>query len=262
MENNAVYDRIEDLMAKADEIKIAVNEFGGMLEDIQTFTNETNVVVKDILNGRQLSEWIADLETSGAASATYADSDRMNALIADTDACKNIKIAQYLLDWAAQKNKAHVYYGSVFGQASGVNWSSLTALNSIMSNGSAFSLIAADATVFKVSCLSPTCRRSIFSNCSTTENIILASDVALGVLNSLSVTNGEMGSSSEQDVFVLKANQEYGHGTMYYKCGGSAEIWKGSFSSYGTVNKFVDRISLSKGEDVTIRLDYIYVDFS
>ena len=177
-------------MAKANDIKLAVDaiqtdvtEFGDMLGDIQAFTNETNVVVKDILNGRQISEWIADLETSGTASATYADSDRMNALIADTDACKNVKISQILLDWAVAQNKASIYFGSAIGNVSGVTWDNLSNVDAIMGNSAAFTMIANDSTVFSAVMKNAVCRPSIYRNYLVTEAVIRGSEVARTVLD-------------------------------------------------------------------------------
>lgn len=182
MENNAIYDRIEDLMAKADEIKLAVDEFGEMLGDIQAFTNETNVVVKDILNGRQISEWIADLAASGKASATYADASRMQALIADRDACRNVQANQHIFDWGVANNKVGAFFNSALGAVSGVNWGAITTPAQMCKNSAAFTAIVKDSSIFTVTLNNAVSRPAIFNGYAVTEKIIAGSSVALGVL--------------------------------------------------------------------------------
>ena len=263
MENNAIYDRIEDLMAKADEIKLAVDEFGEMLEDIQTFTNETNVVVKDILSGRQLSEWIADLETSGTASATYADSDRMNALIADTDACKNIKIAQYLLDWAVAHNQTGTYLGACVGNVSGVTWSSLTTPTQVCGNSSAFSAAANNDTAFNAMLGNASCKSAMYNGYATTENVIRSSAVALAALRAKQSTSWQGSGGNEYiafnnlgKAFILGNNQKYKNASVTRPGGGYI-----TENDTTAINRF--------GSQVTINLPYSgvntmlsYVDFS
>lgn len=204
--DTVVYDAIEKLQAKADEIKLAVDEFGEMLEDIQAFTNETNIVVKDILNGRQLSEWIADLAASGKSSATYADASRMQALIEDKDACKNVTANQYILDWGAANNKVGAFFNSIVGSVSGVTWSSLTTLTQVCSNASAFQAVANDSSAFDVIVTNDLGRDALFSCYSTTESVIADSSVALNILDSMKKTrkfNQADSSGSNLRWFVL-----------------------------------------------------------
>ena len=181
--DKVVYDRIEDLMAKADEIKLAVDEFGEMLEDIQTFTNETNVVVKDILNGRQLSEWIADLAASGKSSATYADTSRMQALIEDTDACKNVQVSQHIFDWGVTNNKVGVFLNSCFGTVSGISWNEISTPSQASSNSSAFQKIASDGPCFSVFFMNSIAKQSLWDNFLVTEPHIHSSPQAIDVLS-------------------------------------------------------------------------------
>lgn len=182
MENTVIYDAIEKLQAKADEIKLAVDEFGEMLEEIQGFTNETNVVVKDILNGRQLSEWIADLAASGKQSATYSNADRMNALIADRDACRNITVSQHIFDWGVAKNKVGTYLNSAIGSVNGVTWSNVTTAMQAFGNANAFSAITRDSVVFSAAVGNQTSRQAMYSNYSVTQDKIKSSSVAINIL--------------------------------------------------------------------------------
>lgn len=170
-------------VSKLDQILTRLDAQDTQLASIYGFVNETNVVVKDILQGRQLSEWITDLVTSGTSSATYGNGDRMNMLIADSDACKNTDVTQYLLDWAVAHNKAGTYYNSVLGPVSGATWANLTTADSVMANSASFTAVAANNTTFTASMNNSTCRTAIYNNAATTENIILASSVAMAVLN-------------------------------------------------------------------------------
>lgn len=97
MENNAIYDRIEDLMAKAGEIKLAVDEFGEMLEAVHELSSDTNITVTDIYLGTTYGEWITDLKDSGKSSSTYADASRMQSLIKYPQAVSDASVCCYLI---------------------------------------------------------------------------------------------------------------------------------------------------------------------
>lgn len=45
-----------ELLEEHRKLKAAVDQFGAKLEAVYGFTNETNVVVKDILSGLQISK--------------------------------------------------------------------------------------------------------------------------------------------------------------------------------------------------------------
>lgn len=284
MENNAIYDRIEDLMAKANDIKLAVDaiqtdvtEFGDMLGDIQAFTNETNVVVKDILNGRQISEWIADLETSGTASATYADSDRMNALIADTDACKNVKIAQILLNWSVNQNKANTFFGSALGDVSGVTWDSLASVNAIMANSAALTKIANDKTVFDAVMNNSECKLGIWNNASTAESIFSESSIAQNIFTkhkeSVEIYDAwedRVSKPLTKNAYLLGVYFRYGD-THYdlsiiinKPSGGSSTLTKRPNDGETiSVKQFMTKVTVQpENDDRSVRADAIYVDFS
>lgn len=269
MENSAVYSRIDDLIAKADEIKLAVDEFGEMLEDIQAFTNETNVVVKDILNGRKLSEWLADLIASGKQSATYADASRMQALAEDADACKNVQASQHIFDWCVTNNKVGTYYNSIFGSVNGVTWSSLTTPALAYANASAFAKVANDSTAFTTAMDNATAKRAIYNAYATTEAIIRSSSIAVSILTARQQVQDYRASLSTDDdyymnVFMLDYQAEPdGHcsPTIYYADGSSKEF---TSDSSGRLNKFVSRVRLEGDYNTSrwSRIKFYYVDFS
>lgn len=203
--DTVVYDAIEKLQAKADEIKFAVDEFGEMLEDIQTFTNETNLVVKDILNGRQLSEWIADLAASGKESATYADAGRMQALAEDTDACKNVQVSQHIFDWCVTNNKVGTYYNSIFGAVSGVTWNILTTPALAYANASAFSKVANDSTAFTTAMENSISKKAIWNNLNVCDGIIRSSSTALNKLDEMAGSETTIFIPFTKNVFIVSA---------------------------------------------------------
>lgn len=287
MDNNVVYDRIDELMVKAEEIKSSladvqadVIEFGGMLENVQAFTNETNVVVKDILNGRQLSEWIADLAASGKSSATYADSSRMQALAEDTDACKNVQVTQHIFDWSVINNKVGTYYNSYFGAVSGVTWDKLTTPSLVYANSNAFKKIANDSDVFKTAMSNSAARVAMFNNYGTTESIINSSSVAMSYLNSVRkfVTIYDYWNDDYKPItgklFILSASNGYNSFdrltvSITNPKNSVSEIDLGEYRGYAgdsdfyfkDVKKFASKVSAGPS-NTTNTVNVRYVDFS
>lgn len=274
MENNAIYDRIEDLMAKANDIKLAVDaiqtdvtEFGDMLGDIQAFTNETNVVVKDILNGRQISEWIADLAASGKSSATYADASRMQALAEDTDACKNVQVSQHIFDWCVTNNKVGTYYNSIFGAVSGVPWSSLTAPAQVFANATAFGKVANDSTTFETLLNNATAKAELWNQSGVTESVLASSPVALSHLSSLSVSEStSLGGTFNKNMFILTYEvRSIGGGEVLVTLKNGGSVTYGT-NTEGRLNAFALRAKTEVGGSssypVRSYFDFTYVDFS
>lgn len=128
-----------DIIVRLDGIKDQIDE-------VYTFVNETNVVVKDILNGSKIQEWIADLAASGKQSGTYKDASRMNTLLASSDACKNATINQWLFDFAYDNSKVGQFFGSVFNQ----NWSSVTTFTQALQNSTIMSSVMNNSEGVKV----------------------------------------------------------------------------------------------------------------
>lgn len=146
MENSAVYSRIDDLIAKADEIKLSVDEFGEMLEDVRSLAQETNVTVTDIYLGTTYGEWITDLKDSGKSSSTYADASRMLSLIKYPQAVSDASVCCYLMQWAIDNNKLGILAQTAGGSAtSGEDWSSLTSVPQVFGNEDAFAALMSNA---------------------------------------------------------------------------------------------------------------------
>lgn len=279
MENSAVYSRIDDLIAKADEIKLAVDDlqadvalFGSMLDDIQNFTNETNVVVKDILLGTQIADWIEDLKASGTSSATYNDETRMNTLIANTDAARTTSISQILYDWSVSKNKTGVYFGACVGNVSDVNWNNLTTPSAVTSNLNAFEAVAKDEIAFRVSMDNSVTKTAIRTNWSVTEEP-MGNVIAVSILQSYQkkIQLYNLSGSSDSvslNGFVLSVGP-FAHNTVTVHCLDGTSVYKsvgaGDYKKTPqTVNRFADSVS-STDKNITgarTEADVYYVDFS
>lgn len=248
---------------------IEVGKLDELLERATSLMNrveDTYLVAKDILLGTNISDWVADLEASGTSSATYGDSDRMNALIENTDACRNANVAQYLLAWAVLQNKANTYFGSALGDSSGVTWESLTSVNAIMANSAAFTAIAGDSLVYEVTAKNVPCRQAIFSNSDTTEDIIKASDTALNVMrNKLLQRNSMTGYGNKEfvkNMFLMTAKNENSSSiiAVVEKAGSAIKQIPGNYNgSNVSVNAFADKIYCNGSQG---QIYAWYVDFS
>lgn len=248
---------------------IEVGKLDELLDRATSLMNrveDTYLVAKDILMGTNIADWVADLEASGTGSATYADSDRMNALIGNTDACRNVNVAQYLLDWAVAQNKASTYFSSALGDVSGVTWESLTSVNAIMANSTAFTAIAGDSLVYEVTAKNVPCRQAIFSNADTTEDIIKASNTALNVMrNKLLQKNSMTGYGNKEfvkNMFLMTAKNENSSSiiAVVEKAGSTIKQIPGNYSgSNVSVNAFADKIYCNGSQG---QIYAWYVDFS
>lgn len=155
---------------------------------VQTQLNNIKITVDDILLGRNLSEWIADLAASGVESATYKDSSRMQALTESKDACRNITVNQYIFDWSVNNNKVGTFFGSALGTVSGVTWSNLTTSAKVCANANAFRAVANDTITFTVAVTNNTFRPAIFDNRSVTRSIFESSNVAMTIMKNRKTT--------------------------------------------------------------------------
>lgn len=182
MENNAIYDRIDDVLNRVESLF-------GRVED-------TYLVAKDILLGTQISDWIADLKASGTASATYSDATRMNALIANEDAANNSDVAKYLVQWAVANNKYGTYCGAACGAVSGVTWDSLTTPNAVMGNATAFTALCGNSTAIYETLNVKSCRQAIWSNLSICDSIIRSNNTSLKAMQSLCKSSYRIASSN------------------------------------------------------------------
>ena len=76
-----------------------------ILNSLKAIGSETNAIVKDIYEGVQINEWIADLKQSGLQSTTYNTPERMNFLISYESAVLNTDVDDYLIKYVVENNK-------------------------------------------------------------------------------------------------------------------------------------------------------------
>lgn len=185
-------DKLDTLLARHAELKVAVDAFGQTLNEVQRYANETNIVVKDILTGRQISAWVDDLAASGKNSATYKDASRMNALLESKGACRNNKVSQHIFDFAVANNKTGTYFGTALDNAGGVSWATLTTPASVCGNTAAFSLVAKDEIAFDVCVGNNTFKPAIYQNANTLESSIASSPAAIKAFEKRKVNLGAL----------------------------------------------------------------------
>lgn len=173
----------DTLLSDHQTIISKLNVLQTTVADIQGSTGTIIAICNDILLGRQISEWIADLAASGKSSATYADSSRMQTLIGNTDACKNVTVNQHILDWGIANNKTGTFFNSYLSGTGGVSWSSLTTPNSIFTNATATKAIVNNYSLFEVVFANTTTRQNIFTNRSVTHSVIRNTPNAMTFLN-------------------------------------------------------------------------------
>lgn len=233
--DNALLLYLKKLEAKIDGLDV----------DITTLNNTTfeiKATVADILNGTQLSEWMADLEAAGKSSTTYGDYNRMNTLVSNDVACKNTNINQHIFDWSVTNNKV----GTFFSTAMGGNWSSLTTCNAVYKNSSAFSSIANNENMFTIAMNNTISKNSMYSSYNVTESIIAGSSTALKVLDGMKTKKRIPYTSGGQTTisiggFVLTAGfnewpgMNSNRGTLNARDSSSISMPTRS----GTINKFI-----------------------
>lgn len=257
-------DKLDNLLARHAELKVVVDAFGQTLNEVQRYVNETNIVVKDILEGKQISTWVDDLSASGKNSATYKDASRMNALLGSKDACRNNKVSQHIFDFAVANNKTGTYFGTALDNTGGVSWAALTPPASVCGNTAAFSLVAKDAITSAAAFGNAPFRTDMFNNYTKTQSVILSSQHMMNAANSVKKMQRKecpTGSGPFQmrwsgRFFVLGAglnlNGNYaGSGTPYaiFKMKG-AKVYEKRHTDYQrglhkmTINKFVDDVEM------------------
>lgn len=185
-------DKLDTLLVRHAELKVAVDAFGQTLNEVQRYANETNIVVKDILTGRQISAWVDDLAASGKNSATYKDASRMNALLDSKDACRNNKVSQHIFDFAVANNKTGTYFGTALDNAGGVSWATLTTPASVCGNTAAFALIAKDEIAFDACVGNNTFTPFIYKNAEALEKSISGSPAAIKAFEKRKVSLGSL----------------------------------------------------------------------
>lgn len=165
-------DSIDLSIGDLSSITSAIDEMRNNIDIILNFSSETNIVVKDILLGSNISDWIADLQSSGKNSATYKDSSRMEKLIASRDAVNTTNIATLLRDWSISNNEVGTFFGTYLDNPEGVDWDSLTTPSLLTGNSVAFNAIANNSTAFKYAMDVTSIKSTLYDNATVTEPIL------------------------------------------------------------------------------------------
>lgn len=177
-------DKLDTLLARHAELKVAVDAFGQTLNEVQRYANETNIVVKDIYNGTNAIDWISDLKTAGKSSVTYGNKERMEFLLTYSDAVNNTEINQYIFDYGIENNlNIGLFYQVLLGNEPGVTWESLTTFDAVCKNELAFKKVCDKTPAITLAKNNKTSFHTMAINYNYTESIITSSTVALGVLS-------------------------------------------------------------------------------
>lgn len=177
-------DKLDTLLARHAELKVAVDAFGQTLNEVQRYANETNIVVKDIYNGTNAIDWILDLKTAGKSSVTYGSKERMEFLLTYSEAVNDTAVNQYVFDYGIENNlNIGLFYQMLLGNEPGVTWPSLTTFDAVCKNKMAFKKMCDKTQAIKLAKNNKTSFRTMANNYNYTESVITSSTVALDVLS-------------------------------------------------------------------------------
>lgn len=137
------------LLEEISNVKNTLESYKLKFNEILSMTTDTNVIVKDILEGSTYSPWISELREKGKSSSVYSDSSKMSSLIEYYKAVNDYTIAPYLMQWAIDNNKFSTIAKTASNDAD-FNWSSITNPVQLFSNEEAFTLFAKNAACVKV----------------------------------------------------------------------------------------------------------------
>ena len=237
------------------------------IDNMYSFVNETNIIVKDILKGSQISEWVDDLITFGESSTTYNDPDRMTTLVEDPSSCKNADATDLILKWAAANNKTGTYFGNLVENTS-ITWSSLTTPASVMSNENAFKAIAEDANALARAMNNTICKTEIYNQRNTTQKVLQSDTTALNNIKAyseklnLKVTSSVTNKTWNGKYFVLLVHFDRAYNAnAIIKSGNSTIHYNGSADGDVIINKFADYLYL-KGYYTSYSYYFNVVDFA
>lgn len=188
--DTVVYDRIDKLEVKTDSLMAIVTE-----------------LQKSVL----LPEWIEDLEVNKKSSETFANDDRMNTLIGESSATRNLTIVDILFEWAVENNELPRFFTSCVGTSVISSWDSFTTIAALCANASAFTAVANnEAAIQGVAHYAPS-HRQLFLNYSTTEAALQGSEYAISALTDVAdVWQQRRGQSLvfTKDMFVLYCDND------------------------------------------------------
>lgn len=240
------------------------------IDYIKETVGNIKITVEDIYTGNQISDWIKDLETSGASSATYNDPSRMKTLCGNLDAALNGKINTLLFKYAYEKNIMGTLFGTYCGDVSGVNWQSLTTPDSVLRNANAFRAVAKDSTALELCMNHSSFRPKIYNNYSVTESIIAS------VVNTNSaLTKRKRNFSRSYDAY----NSGNEGSVKWFVCGSvTSDIKNGrtiltyadnttkeqTYDGSYTCNRFINhwRVSAGGSGAYWASLEFSYIDFA
>lgn len=172
-----------------------------------------------------IPEWIEDLEVSKKASETYADSARMNALVAESSATRNVAISDILYEWAVDNSVLPVFFTSCVGTETVTSWSTYTTPASICANTAAFSAVANNEAAIKGLVRHVPSRRQMFLNWSFTESALQNSSYAISALTEVESVWEQRRNQSlvfTKDMFALRGDHDdVGIDVTFTKPGGS-----------------------------------------
>lgn len=234
--DTVVYDRIDKLEVKTDNLLDIVSE-----------------LQKSVL----LPEWIEDLEVNKKSSETYANDDRMNTLIGESSATRNLTIVDILFEWAVENDELPRFFTSCVGTSVISSWDSFSTIATLCANASAFTAVANNEAAIKgVAHYTPS-HRQMFLNYSTTETALQGSEYAISALTDVAdVWQQRRGQSLvfTKDMFALYCdNDDAGTRTHVTRPDGSVVTKEGSYPK--VINMFA-----TKCEGVYQYFDLHYVD--
>ena len=251
---------------KIDSMQGSILSMKNSIDNMYSFVNETNIIVKDILNGKQISEWIDDLITFGESSTTYNDPDRMTTLVEEPSSCKNADATDLILKWAAANNKTGTYFGNLVENTS-ITWSSLTTPASVMSNENAFKAIAEDANALARAMNNTICKTEIYNQRNTTQKVLQSDTTALNNIKAyyeelnLKVTSSVKNKTWNGKYFVLLVHFDSDYNANATIKIGSSTIYNASADGDVIINKFADYLYL-KGYYTSDSYYFNVVDFA
>ena len=157
-----------------------------ILNSLKAIGSETNAIVKDIYEGVQINEWIADLKQSGLQSTTYNTPERMNFLISYESAVLNTDVDDYLIKYVVENNKnLGQFIGIIISseKSTSVSWPSLTTIDSICKNTQAFTELVQSSTAFDIVLKGAKPKTALYSNVSITKPVLNSNASAKNILN-------------------------------------------------------------------------------
>lgn len=242
----------------------------GIIYDINHILNtvdETNLIVKDILKGTNIAQWVNDLIEFGEESVTYKDNDRMNTIVSDTSACKNAQVTDLILKWASLNNKTGTYFGNILEISNTAPWESLRTPANVMSNEEAFKTIVKDKNALARLMNNAICKIEIYNQKNVTQNVLKSDATALSNFKAYSkklnlhVTNNVNNKTWNGKYFVFSVFLDSNYNAKATVKMGDATIYDGAKSGNVDINAFADYLYMKGYYVNNSSYYYTVVDF-